>query len=64
MDYQTIVDFYKLVKEECFEEYPIFYTFFENNWLSLESAEDSKFKFNLWTFNGKCKFKGNKKIKL
>ena len=62
--YQNVIDYYHLVKEkypDSIEEYANFYTCFETNWLSLISAEDSKFEFNLWSYNDKFNFKGYKK---
>lgn len=64
MDYQTAIDYYKLLKEEyseSIEEFANFYNYFESNWLSMENAEDSKFEFNLWNYTDKFKCKGNKK---
>lgn len=64
MDYQTAIEYYKSVKEEfsdSVEEYSNFCTYFENNWLSLENSDKSKFDFDLWSYNNKFKFKGNKK---
>ena len=64
IEYQTAIEYYNLVKEEfpdSIEEYSNFYNYFENNWLSLENAESSKYDFSLWSYNNKFKFKGNKK---